>query len=59
MSRRINVLLAVGLLIIFAGASYRLTAIDRAYYREEVRIGAMPAWLALPVPPPAAAEGRP
>ncbi len=57
--RRAQVCLALLCLIVFAGASYRFTSLDRAYYREEVRIGAMPAWLALPVPPPVGRFGPP
>jgi len=59
MSRGVNALLALLFSIIFAGASYRFAALDRAYYREEVRIGAMPAWLVLPVPPLAGRPGPP
>jgi len=59
MSPRVNVLLAVFFLIIFASSSFRLASLDRAFYREEVRIGAMPAWLWLPVPPPVGRFGPP
>ena len=59
MSRRVNLLLALFFLIIFANSSRRLSRAEGDYYREEVRIGAMPAWLVLPVPPPVNAFGPP
>ncbi len=59
MSRRVNVLLGVFFLIVFATGSHRLATIDRRYYREEVRIDAMPAWLVLPVAPPTDRFGPP
>lgn len=59
MSRRVNVLLGVFFFLIFANSSHRLASIERAYYREEVRIGAMPAWFVLPVLPPVGRFGPP
>ena len=59
MRPRVNVLLSAFFLMIFANASHRLTSLDRRFYREEVRIGAMPATLMLPVPPPVDRFGPP
>lgn len=59
MSPRVNVLLAVFFLLVLAEASHRLTQMQSTHYREEVRIGAMPASLILPVAPPADRSGPP
>ena len=45
-------LLAAVLLLTYSAASFRAAAPERTFHREEVRIGALPAWLMLPVPPP-------
>jgi len=59
MSRRVNVLLAVFFLLVLAQASHRLAQMQSTHYREEVRIGAMPATLILPIAPPADRFGPP
>ncbi len=59
MSPRVNVLLAVFFLLVLAMASHRLAVMQGTHYREEVRIGAMPAALFLPVPPPVDHFGPP
>lgn len=59
MSPRVNVLLAVFFLLVMAESSHRLTQMQATDYGEEVRIGAVPAWLILPVAPPVDRIGPP
>ena len=59
MSPRVNSLLAVFFLLVLAEASHRLTQMQSTHYREEVRIGALPASLILPVAPPVDRSGPP
>jgi dienelactone hydrolase len=59
MSPRVNVLLAVFFLIVLAESSHRLAQMQATLYREDIRIGAMPAFLLLPVAAPADRLGPP
>jgi pimeloyl-ACP methyl ester carboxylesterase len=59
MNPRVNVLLAVFFLLVLVNASHRLATMHGTHYREEVRIGAMPASLTLPVAPPSDGLGGP
>jgi dienelactone hydrolase len=59
MNPRVNVLLAVFFLLVLAESSHRVAQMQATHYREEVRIGAMPAWLFLPVAPPTDRFGPP
>ena len=61
--RHASLLLAAACVIAYVGGTYRFAVLDHRTSREEVQIGAMPAWLLLPAPPgdraPAAVAAAP